>query len=67
MEDNWSVVYTYNVLFQVEMIKSVLLDNDIESVIINRVDSNYLFGDIDLYVNNENFEKAKKIIASVEF
>jgi len=67
MEDNWSVVYTYNVLYHVEIIKSVLEDNGIESVFINRVDSNYLFGDIDLYVSNENFDKAKEIIASVDF
>ena len=67
MEDNWSVVYSYNVLYHVEILKSVLQDNDIESVIINRVDSNYLFGDIDLYVSNENLERAKEIIASVEF
>ena len=46
MEDNWSVVYTHNVLYHIEILKSVLSDNDIESVIINRVDSNYLFGDI---------------------
>ena len=67
MEDNWSVVYTHNVLYHVEILKAVLVDNGIESVIINRVDSNYLFGDIELYVSNEDFDNAKKIIASVEF
>lgn len=66
MENNWSVVYTHNLLYNVEIAKSILDDNNIESVIINRKDSNYFIGDIELYVSNDDFENARKIIESAE-
>ena len=41
-------------------------DNDIDSVIINKQDSSYHIGDIEIYVNNINTIKAKQIIDNLE-
>ncbi len=62
MEDNWIVVYTGTNLYNAELFKAVLCENNIESVIINKKDSNYLFGEIELWVNNNDFVRAKEIL-----
>ena len=59
MEKDWLIVFTTSLLYQAEIAKEILYDNDIESIIINKQDSSYLsFGDIELYVNIGNSEKA---------
>jgi len=39
----------------------MLLENDIESFIVNKQDSSYLIGDIELYVSIDNIMKAKQL------
>jgi hypothetical protein len=62
MPEDWLKVYSSSKLYEVEIIKGMLFENDIESVIINKQDSVYLFGDIELHVLRDNFLKAKQII-----
>ncbi len=62
MIDNWKKVYSNTYQHKVEIVQAVLKDNDIESVIMNKKDSAYLFGDIELYVQSDNVMKAKQII-----
>lgn len=66
MENNWSVVYTHSLLYNVEIAKTILEDNNINSVIINRKDSNYMFGEIELFVCNDDLEDAKKILETAD-
>jgi len=66
MEDNWKVVFTCSSLYDANLTKAVLTDNEIDSVIINQKDSNLLFGSIRVYVSEEDYEKAKSIIESLE-
>jgi len=66
MEDNWAVVFTHNVLYHVEIAKAILEDNNIESVIINKKDSNYFIGEIELYVSNDDLDNARKIIEAAD-
>jgi len=40
----------------------VLEDLEIESVVVNKKDSAYLFGEIELYVHADNVLKARLII-----
>jgi hypothetical protein len=40
----------------------MLKEHDIESVIINRQDSEFLVGEVDLYVHNSYAEKASALI-----
>jgi len=64
--ENWVMVYSSNMLYKVEMLKLMLDDENIDSVIINNQDSSYLFGYVELYVRNEDVMKAKTIIISEE-
>ena len=62
MEDNWQLVFTSNFLHKVEIVKAILKDHGIESVIVNKKDSSYLFGDIELYVHQDYVLMARQII-----
>jgi hypothetical protein len=64
MQKDWIMVYSSRDEYKVEIIKALLEENDIESVIMNKKDSSYLFGDIELYVSNTEVIKAKQIIES---
>jgi hypothetical protein len=66
MDPNWMKVYSSNQLWQVELIQGLLADNDIQSVIVNKKDSSYLFGEVELYVNVEDTFAAKQIIIKSE-
>jgi len=62
MEDNWLKVYSAGQLYQVELVKGILDQNGIDSVIMNQSDSEFLLGEVELYVDIENFEEAKNLI-----
>lgn len=66
MDKEWSLIYTSNQLYEIEMAKSLLSENEIESYIVNKQDSMYLFGDIELYVNINDILKAKLIISEIK-
>ncbi|MEI8047325.1 MAG: DUF2007 domain-containing protein [Bacteroidota bacterium] len=62
MYDNWESVYSTNQSYDAEMIKTMMADNDIECVIMNKQDSTYGIGEIELYVLAEDIIKAKQLI-----
>jgi len=63
MEENWNNIYSSTNLVEAEILKHVLLENNIDVVDINRQDSSYLmFGTIDLYIKNNNQKKALQLI-----
>jgi hypothetical protein len=66
MHSDWTKVFSSQYIHQVEIIKALLEDNDIESVIMNKQDSSYFFGEIDLYVSNDEIIRAKQIIDNNE-
>jgi len=59
-------VYATKNAFEAELIKGLLLNNNIEATIINKKDSQFLFGDIEVHVAATDAESAKEIIASRE-
>jgi hypothetical protein len=65
MQDNWVPVYSSSQLYEAEMVKNILTDNDIECVIMNKQDSVYMIGDIEVYVPTNETLKAKQLI--IEF
>ena len=65
MYDNWVSVYSSSQLYEAEMIKIFLAENDIECVIMNKQDSVYMFGDIEVNVPTNETLKAKQLI--IEF
>jgi hypothetical protein len=62
MFDNWVVIYSTAQLYEAEMVKSIMAENDIECVIMNKQDSNYGFGEIEVYVPTFEAFKAKQLI-----
>ena len=62
-EISWELIYSSTVPYQAELIRSLLLENDVPSVLINKQDSSYLnFGEIEVYVNRDDILKAKQIL-----
>jgi hypothetical protein len=66
MEKDWSVVYKAGNEYQAKILKGMLKENGIDSVIINQKDSAYLFGSSLLYVRNDNYDKARQLVLSTE-
>jgi len=65
MFDNWVVIFSTAQLYEAELVKAIMADHNIESVVMNKKDSNYGFGDIDVYVPTNEAFKAKQLI--IEF
>ncbi len=63
MDEEWVSIYSSTQLYEVELISGMLLENDIESIVINKQDSAYLIGDIELHVPINSILKAKKLIS----
>ena len=60
--DDWIKIYTTNMAHQVEIAKAILLDSEIESFVIDKKDSMYSFGEMELYVTPENEILARLIL-----
>lgn len=60
--NQWIMVYASGQLFSAEMIKAALIEKNIEAVVVNKQDSAYLFGQIEVYVNHKNHVAARHII-----
>lgn len=61
MED-WTLVFTSNKQHEVTYLKEVLENNNILSVVVNKQDSLYLIGEVELYVPVEQAFNASQII-----
>jgi len=59
-------IYSAGTLYLAELIRQMLLDHNIPSYIINKQDSFYKFGEIELYVNRDHVIRAKKLITEFE-
>ena len=62
MEQDWVKIYTSSKFHQVQFIKAMLEENNIPSVEINKRDSSYNFGEIELYVKNDDEVRAHYLI-----
>ena len=62
MSENWEVIYSTNQLYEAEMVKEMMTDHEIECVIMNKKDSAYGFGEIELCVPTEDVLTAKQLI-----
>lgn len=63
--DHWISVYETDLLYRAELVKDILNNEDVDAVILNRKDSSYHFGSIQVMVNPEDREKAAKIVKSI--
>ena len=66
MADDLVNIYGSDKPYVAELIRQMLSDHDIVSFIVNKQDSTYKFGEIEIYVNRDNVIKAKKLIQEFE-
>lgn len=67
MEKGWVLLYTINKPYRAEIIKDKLEESNINCIVINKQDSVYgTFGDVEIYVNENDAHEAEKIIKNFE-
>ena len=63
MDNNWTKIFSANNPIKIEIIKQMLENHNINSIIFNSQDSSYnMFGSINLFVEKDKQEKALKLI-----
>ncbi len=65
MSKGWVIIHKCNNINTAEIIKSLLEDHQISSILINKMDSMHLHlmnGDIEVHVNENDAVKARHII-----
>ena len=67
MLKKWSKIFVSTDPIKVKIISQMLEENNITTVIINKQDSSYnMFGNIELYTQDINYENAVKILKNKE-
>lgn len=66
MENGWKKLKVYNSPIEAEIVKQMLEENGVPSVTMNKQDSSYLFGKIELYVHEDLEEQALQLIKDSE-
>jgi len=66
MEENLKEVYSADKMYKINIIQEVLEENNIKSVVLDQKGSAFLVGEIHLFVNEADEEKAKNIIVRHE-
>jgi len=67
MEKDWIKLFSTDRPYQAELARQILEENGIQAVVINKKDSSYLmFGETEVYVNQDEVIKAKQLIKTLE-
>lgn len=66
MNNSWIKIYTSQQFIKSEIVRQVLTDHEIDAVLMNKQDSSYKFGDVEVYIHPDNFDKAIEIIIQNE-
>lgn len=64
MEKGWIKVRTYTKALEAEIVKQMLEENGVAAVLLNKQDSSYLFGKIELYVSEADEAIAQVLMNS---
>jgi len=62
MEKDWVKIKTFTNAIEAEIVKQMLIEHDINAVVLNKQDSSYLFGKLELYVQQMEESRAKELI-----
>ena len=61
-QKKWSILKTSNQVFELEMMKGFLLENGIDAVVMNKQDSSYQLGEVELLVKKEDIQRAEELL-----
>jgi hypothetical protein len=67
MGNDWNKVRTFTQNIEAEIVKQMLEENGVNAVLLNKQDSSYLFGKIELYVKQSDETSANVLINSSTF
>ncbi|MFC2125641.1 putative signal transducing protein [Bacteroidota bacterium] len=59
---SWQCVYHTEKLYRAEITKSILEEKGIDAVVVNKKDTNYHFGQLEVHVNPDHVIQSIKII-----
>ncbi|MFD0751983.1 hypothetical protein ACFQZS_17650 [Mucilaginibacter calamicampi] len=63
MEKNWIKIFTSSDFYKSEIVKQVLCAHEIDAVLLNRQASSHnSFGNIEVYIHQENFSSAIELM-----
>lgn len=62
MDKDWIKIYTSNNFYEAEIVRQVLVDHEIDAVLLNKQDTAYKFGEIEVYIHQQYFQQALEII-----
>ncbi|MDD2963332.1 MAG: DUF2007 domain-containing protein [Bacteroidales bacterium] len=62
MEDDYRLLTTAADVYEAELIRGLLLENDIEVHVLNKKDSELLIGEVELYVPGDQLAAAREIL-----
>jgi hypothetical protein len=65
MEKEWVRIFETSDAIKIEISQSLLDESGIDSVIMNKKDSIYNFGEMELYVHRDNVIRSKQIIKEI--
>ena len=66
MEENWIKVYNSADFFRAEMVRQVLIDQEIEAVLLDKQGFPYKIGVVEIYIHKQDFDRAIEIIIKNE-
>lgn len=67
MQQDWVLIYSTDQMYKALLMKEKLLEESINAFIINKKDSAYAFGEIELYVKPNDALKSIHLIKKSEF
>ncbi len=65
-EHNWVMIYSSSSLIEVELRHGLLQCEEIESIVVNKKDSLYLIGEVELYVKQGDALRARQFISNTD-
>ena len=66
MEKGWIKIQTYRNAILGELDKQLLAEHGLAAVILNKQDSSYMFGNIELFIHEKDEVEARAILAQKE-
>jgi len=66
MSNDMVHIYSSGQVIRAELVKQMLADHNISAFLVNKQDSAYKFGEIEVYVNRDDVIRAKMLIREFE-
>ena len=66
MEQDWVKIYTSHDFFKSEIVRQILIDNEMEAVIIDKQGFPYQLGEVEVYIHQNHFQQAIELIVKQE-